>query len=68
MSLLRSEGHWQAARYPLGFMWNEVRFVRKRHYAKVSTDAVVMHTIIVQALSGGEHLKDLLEKMDDGNE
>ncbi len=66
MSLLRSEGHQSASRYPLAYLWNEVRFVRQRDHARVKTDAVVMQTVIVQALSGGKHLQELLGKLDDG--
>ena len=66
VSLLRSEGHASASRYTLAFMWNEVRFVRKRINGRIATDAVMMNAVIAQAFAGGEHLKNLLEKLQDG--
>lgn len=65
-SLLLSEGHAAAWRYPLGKLWSEARFVRERWVGRTSTEAVVMQAAIVSALAGGKHLKDVLEDLRDG--
>lgn len=63
VSLLMSQGHHHATKYPLAFLWNEISFARQRINAMVKTEAVIMHTVIVQALMGGEHLGKVLEKL-----
>lgn len=65
MSFLRSMGHQSASAYPLAYLWNEVRFARAQLHARIGTEAVVMHAVIVQSLSGGEHLSDVLGKLSD---
>ncbi len=66
-SLLLSEGHASAnvRRYPLGVLWNEYKFARKRIHSRMTTEAVLMHSVIAQAMAGGKHLKDTLERLDD---
>jgi len=41
-----------------------VRFTRARQNDRIATEAVVMHAVIVQSFSGGEHLKEVLEQLD----
>lgn len=53
-----------ARRYPLAHLWNEARYARRRVHGMIRTEAVVMHTVIAQALVGGEALNELLEKFD----
>lgn len=66
VSLLLSHGHRFADRYPLGYLWNEVRFAKNRVHAIMRTEAVLMNATIVQALSGGNHLTQVLEDLSDG--
>lgn len=66
MGLLLSEGHANASRYPLGYLWNEVLFTRGRVNARIASEAAVMHVVIVQSLAGGDHLKEVLEQLTDG--
>jgi hypothetical protein len=46
-------------------MWNEARIVKRRHHSRMRNEAALMHATIVQAIAGGEHLKTLLERLDD---
>jgi hypothetical protein len=66
VSLLLSEGHLEARFYPVGMVWGEVGFVRRRIHDRISTDAVVMQATIASVLVGGDHLKEVLEKLRHG--
>lgn len=66
MGLLLAEGHTDARLYPVAAVWNEARYARRRINDKITTEAVLMHATIVQALAGGEHLNTALEKLRNG--
>lgn len=68
MSLLLSEGHAHAARYPVAKVWGEARMVRKRHAARLTTEAVLQQAVIMSCLAkeGGEHLQAVLKELEDG--
>ena len=60
-----SEGHAAATRYPLGYMFNEVKFAKRRINAKMRTDAILMHAVAMDAMSTkGGSLNKMLEKLD----
>jgi hypothetical protein len=61
---LLSQGHIGATRYPIAYLWNEVRFTRNRLNAVMVSEAVVMKATISQAIWGGKELRELLEKLD----
>lgn len=67
MSLLLSEGHVAARRYPVAVAWSETRIVRERQARQAQENAVVMHTVIASLFSekGGKALKELLDGMSD---
>lgn len=58
--------HLDARRYPLGYMWNEVRFTRRRLNANEVTRAVVMQAVVGSMFGDGKHLKKILEGLTDG--
>lgn len=67
VSLLQSQGHSRAHRYPLARVWAEADTARRRMVNAVETDALVMQAVIGSALSkkGAAHLKALLKKLKD---
>lgn len=58
-----SQGHTGATRYPIAYLWNEVRFTRERMNATMTSEAVVMKATISQAIWGGKELRELLETL-----
>lgn len=66
MSLLLSEGHTEADRYPLAKVWSEVYLARERIRDRISQETVLMHAAMVDVLGGKSTLKNTLEKMRDG--
>ena len=67
MSLLLSEGHRFARHYPLGHLWSETEFARRRNNQRISTEAVVMQAVIASALAGGKHLENVLRRLESGS-
>lgn len=62
-----SEGHSQAARYPICTVWNEVDVARRRIHTRIATDATMMHTVISTAISGKTgHLEKVLKELNGG--
>jgi hypothetical protein len=66
VSLLLAEGHTEARHYPIGMVWAEQGFVRRRIHDRMATEAAVMQATIASVLVGGEHLKEVLEKLRHG--
>jgi hypothetical protein len=66
VSLLLSEGHVNASKYPLRFLWNEVSFAQERMASRARTEAIIMQAAILSAIDkeGSRHFKELLEKLD----
>lgn len=71
VSLLLSEGHRYANQYPLSKVWIESELVRERVNGRISTDASMMHAVIVAVLSpdgkGNKSLQSILRKLNDGH-
>lgn len=71
MSLLLSEGHANANKYPIAKVWYEGQLVRERVNARISSEVVLMHAAIVAVASpkgkGVEHFKKLLRKLRNGD-
>jgi hypothetical protein len=65
-SMLLEHGHSDAYAYAIARVWSEAKIVRDRIAERVQLDAVAMHTVIVQALSGGKHLEKFLKELRDG--
>lgn len=71
-SLLISEGHQHARRYPLAMLWSEAELVRERVNARIRTETTLMHAVIVSILSPSKdkkaqrHLDNLLKRLDHG--
>ena len=62
-----SEGHPEAARYPLHHLWSETALARERVNGKMATEATLMHSVIAAAISGKiKHLNDTLKELRDG--
>lgn len=59
MSLLLAEGHANARLYPIACLWSESRIAREREAARVTREAVVLHTVIAASLGGAEATKEL---------
>jgi hypothetical protein len=66
VEFLVSEGHLHAPYYPIGKVWSESRLARSRVNARVSTDAVMMHTVISSILGGKDLLSDALKALENG--
>ena len=62
-SLLFAEGHPAARRYPLGFLWSEARIATRRANARMATEAVLMQAVVTTVLAGGDHLRELLGRL-----
>lgn len=64
MSLLLSEGHTEARRYPIGMVWTEARFVRERNANRRTRDAAITQLVLGTLFSkkAGKELKELLGK------
>ena len=71
MSLLLSEGHQNAAKYPIGKVWYEVEIVKERVNALISTEVTLLHAAMVAVVSpkgkGVTHFKKLLKELRNGN-
>jgi hypothetical protein len=69
VSLLLSEGHNAARRYPIAMVWTEARMVRQRWAERRVTEAVVMQATIASVLSkeGGSHFQTVLQELRDGD-
>lgn len=57
--MLLSEGHRDAALYPIAKVYSESRIVREREAARVTRDTMLMQSVIVSALDGAEGVKQL---------
>lgn len=65
MSLLRSEGHVDAAGYPLGAIHDEVNLVNERVNARILTEAELLRASVASMLSkkSAGHLKEVRDKI-----
>jgi hypothetical protein len=65
-----SEGHPHARKYPLSTMWMEAELVRERVNGRITTEATLMHAVIVAVLApdgqGAKNLNKMLKDMTDG--
>jgi hypothetical protein len=50
----------------LATVWLEAEFVRERINALLGSQAILTHAAIVDAIGGGEHLKNALAELEDG--
>jgi hypothetical protein len=70
VSLLMSEGHPHASRYPLSKLWIETEIARERINARLATEATLIHSAIVAVLAPGgkgvENLNRQLKALSDG--
>lgn len=68
MSLLLSEGHPAARRYPLIVVWQEAQLVRERNRLRMAEEAVMLHTVITAQMAKGGHrqLEKLLKDLRNG--
>jgi hypothetical protein len=47
-----SEGHPEAWKYPIGFMWTEARIARERINIKMATESVLIQQAVLSIWSG----------------
>lgn len=68
MSFLRTQGHIDAHRYPVGMLLIETRLAEQTVNRQLVTEAIVMQTTIASVLSkeGGKAFKKLVERLTDG--
>lgn len=50
----------------LATLWVEAEFVKERINAVLSSQAILTHAAIVDAIGGGEHLKNAIAELEDG--
>lgn len=65
-----AEGHPNARKYKLGFMWSEVRIARQRINNRTILDASIMQSVIATALGGKKaqgNLNKLLKKVENSD-
>lgn len=69
MSLLLSEGHADARRYPLWMLWDETRIVRERNNAVMVTNAVLLQMAAGSLFSkdAGKAFEKLVKRLADGD-
>lgn len=67
--MLLSEGHTQARRYPLAFLWSEARIARQRINNRAVQDALVMQAVIGTILDkkGPGNLRKLLKEIENSD-
>ena len=65
MSLLLSEGHWEARRYPVAVVWSEVRIVRERNAMRRQRDTALMQMTVGSLFSkkASDAIPKLLDKV-----
>lgn len=65
VSLLLSEGHSEARRYPLGMVWTEARIVRERNTNRRVRDAAITQLVLSTLFSkkAGKELERTLNKV-----
>jgi hypothetical protein len=64
--MLLEHGHQDAFGYTIAEVWSEAKLVRQRVAERVSLEAVMLHTVIAQAIGGGKHLEKFLKELRDG--
>lgn len=62
-----SEGHRQAAEYPVAVVWSEALIVRQRIGSRRNADAAVMQMVIASVISekAGKKLPKLLKRLEE---
>jgi hypothetical protein len=67
--LLLSEGHTDAGRYPIAYLWSEARIVRQRHAARRRAEAVQMQMVIASVFDSkaGKQLAAVLKRLDESD-
>lgn len=68
-SLLLSEGHHHARKYPITMLMYEAQLARERNGARMADEALAMNTVIGAALGGKDGqgaLKKLLQRLRNG--
>ena len=70
MSLLLSEGHTEARKYPLAMLWHEANIVRARLHSIMRTEAILIQGAIASMLSkkGADGFEKTLKVLTDGTE
>lgn len=65
VSLLLSEGHAEARRYPVAVVWSEARIVRQRHSNRRTRDAVITQLVLGSLFDkkAGKELTKMLGKV-----
>jgi hypothetical protein len=71
VSLLFSEGHHNANRYPIARVWYETQIVNERVNNRIATETTLMHAAMVAVVApkgaGNKQLQKLLKGLRDGN-
>lgn len=71
VSLLLSEGHKDARRYPIATVWYEAQLVRERVNQRIATEATMMHAVAVAVMApkgrGNKHLQKLFKDLRNGD-
>jgi hypothetical protein len=68
-SLLLSEGHRFASRYPLSKLWYEADLVRERINRNYVTEVTILSTVMSTRYGGraaGKTISDLIRKLQNG--
>ena len=68
MSLLVSEGHTHARRYPVCIVWTEATIAQQRLNQRMATEAVLVQGAILSALGGGKEFSKLIKDLTRGHE
>jgi hypothetical protein len=69
VSLLLSEGHADARRYPVAFAWSEARIVRQRNAFRRKEETALLQLAVGSILDkkAGKELAKLIERMDESD-
>lgn len=70
MSLLLTEGHTHARKYPLAVLWQESQIARERLNQQVVTNTVLLDAVVTAHMTKGkkgrENLTKLLKELGNG--
>lgn len=64
-----SEGHPDARRYPLGYLWSEITIARRRVNMQLVTESTLMQALlgaVMNSKKGGKHYNKLIKGLSDG--
>lgn len=60
---MREKGHVSAARYPIGYLWNEMAWAERREQMRLETEMSLVYSATASAMSGSSHFSNHLKRI-----